>query len=169
MACDHFDLARVLKRKSRSFGTTPVHKTNEGEKERYFSGLENPFCVADFRDWQVVQPDGEAFKRMGAEILALEKIRPHVPLERAIMAIRFSHEFFGVQFHPEADPEGMLLHFNQPEKKAMIIQNHGQAKFEQMIQDLEDQSKIPMTYNTILPNFLEDAINSLSEKRVLIS
>lgn len=161
MACDHFDLARVLLRRSDSYGTFPVHLTAEGRDERYFKSLPDPFCVADFRLWQVVQPDEEAFEEMGAEILALEKIRPHVPLERAIMAVRFSNEFFGVQFHPEADPEGMLLHFNKVELKAKIIKEHGQEKFDQMMKDLEDPNKIPLTYKTILPAFLEDATSAL--------
>ncbi len=162
MACDHFDLARVLPRRSGSFGTFPVHLTSKGKKERYFKALPDPFCVADFREWQVVQPDNEAIEAMGAEILALEKIRPHVPLERAMMAVRFSKEFFGVQFHPEADPEGMQLHFNKKEMKTKIIEEHGAAKFDQMMADLEDSNKIPLTHKTILPAFLNDAISALT-------
>ena len=162
MACDHFDIARVLPRRSRSFGTTHIHKTHEGMHEPFFEALDDPFTVADFRFWQVVQPDRKAFERMGAEILALEKIRPHVPLERAIMAVRFSKEIFGTQFHPEADPVGMLIHFNQPEKKAEIIQQHGQEKFDRMIQDLKDPRKLPATYDKIIPRFLMDAIENLN-------
>ena len=162
MICDHFDLARVLLRRSKAFGTFPVHLTPDGSMEPYFEVLPNPFCAADFRLWQVVQPDHEAFEQMGAKILALEKIRPHIPLERAIMAIRFSREFFGVQFHPEADPEGMRIHFSQPDKKANIIEEHGLEKFEQMMSDLDQADKIPLTFNTILPTFLDDAIQMLS-------
>jgi len=160
MACDHFDLARVLPRKSRSFGTTPIHKTQAGKKERFFAQLPDIFCAADFRLWQVVQPDYDMFLKMGAKIMALEKIRPHIPLERAIMAVRFSEEMFGVQFHPEGDPEGMLIHFNKPENKAVIVKEHGQEKFDQMMEDLNDPMAIPLTYDSILPNFLDEAIRS---------
>lgn len=162
MAMDHFDLARVVPRKSRAFGTFPAHKTQAGKGERYFDGLGDIFCVADFRLWQVIQPDNDMFLEMGARILALEKIRPHVPLERAIMAVRFSPEMFGVQFHPEADPEGMIIHFIQPKNKKEIIENHGNDKYVQMMDDLNMTNQIPLTYKTILPNFMDEAINELS-------
>jgi len=162
MACDHFDLARVLPRKSRSFGTTPIHKTQSGKSERYFDGLGDVFCAADFRLWQVVQPDSDRFIEMGARIMALEKIRPNVPLERAIMAVRFSEEMFGVQFHPEGDPEGMMVHFSKPENKSKIIEEHGEAKFNQMMEDLRDPKAIPHTYETILPKFLDEAVRELT-------
>ena len=161
MACDHFDLARVLPRKSRSFGTTPIHKTQAGKKERFFEGLPAVFCAADFRLWQVIQPDYDMFIKMGAKIMALEKIRPHVPLERAIMAVRFSEEMFGVQFHPEGDPEGMLIHFSKPQNKQVIVKEHGQEKFDKMMADLKNPKAIQLTYDTILPNFLDEAVRSL--------
>ena len=168
MACDHFDLARVLPRQSRAFGTFPAHMTEAGKKERYFEMLEDPFCVADFRLYQVVQPDKEAFEELGAEILALEKIRPYIALERAIMAVRFSEEFFGVQFHPEADPIGMLKHFQDLKRKTEIIKEHGEEKFEGMMADLQNPKQIPLTYQSILPAFLEDAISSLNKVPVSV-
>ena len=166
MICDHFDLARVLPRQSRSFGTFPVHMTEAGKQEKYFEILNDPFCVADFRLYQVVQPDEEAFAEMGAQILALEKIRPHISLERAIMAVRFSEEFFGVQFHPEADPIGMQKHFQNPTLMTEIVKEHGQEKFDGMMADLRNPNQIPLTYQAILPAFLEDAINSLTKASV---
>ena len=159
MICDHFDLARVLRRRTRAFGTFPAHMTAAGRQEKYFKGLNDPFCVADFRLWQVVQPDLEAFKRMGAKILALEKIRPQVPLERAIMAIRFSEEFFGVQFHPEADPIGLMTHFTKENEKDKIREQFGIEKLGTILDDLNNPDDIPRTYDTILPTFLDDAIN----------
>jgi homoserine O-succinyltransferase/O-acetyltransferase len=52
--------------------------------------------AADFRWWQVTQPNKKVFSELGAEILALEKIRLHVDYERAIMAIRISPEICSV-------------------------------------------------------------------------
>ncbi|MFK8101241.1 MAG: GMP synthase, partial [Saprospiraceae bacterium] len=98
MACHHFQIAEITKRKSRSFGTFPTHKTSAGERELLFKNLEDPFTVADFRDWQVVQPNIDRMKSLGMKTLATEKKRPHVDLERAMMAVRFSPEFFGTQF-----------------------------------------------------------------------
>lgn len=161
MACHHFGIAEVNKRKSESFGTFPVHSTDAGLREPVFKGLDNPFYAADFRKFQVVQPNMLRIMEMDAEILALEKIRPHVPLERAIMAVRFSPAIIGVQFHPEADPEGMLEHFQQPERKKHIVEHHSLEKYTQMVAHLSDPNKIDLTYETIIPNFLEQAIDTI--------
>jgi len=164
MACLHFDLAAVSRRKSVSFGTFICHITEEGRDEPLFEGLDNPFYVADFRDFQLTQPDEDRFESMGAKIVALEKVRPHVPLERALMAVRFSDEIFGSQFHPEADSEGMLKHFLDPERRQKIIKEHSEEKYLQMIEHLNDPGKIGLTHDIILPLFLQRALRSISGK-----
>lgn len=168
MAMKHFKLSEVSRRKSQSFGTFRCHMTDSGVSEPLFDGLPNPFYVADFRDWQCIQPDEERFDAMGAKILALEKIRPHVPLERAIMAVRFSEDFFGTQFHPEADPEGMLEHFTTPGRKDAIVDEHGKAKYLRMIDHLNDSDKIGLTHEVVLPMFLNRAIHKLQQEEVLV-
>jgi hypothetical protein len=105
-----------------------------------------------------------SFDRFGAQLLALEKIRDHVDYERAIMAIRFSDYFFGTQFHPEANAQGMMTYMQQADKKAQIVINHGLAKYEDMLLHLKDIEKITLTHNTIIPRFLETAIYSLQEE-----
>jgi len=162
MACKHFGIGKILRRKSTSFGTFPVHMTDAGAREDVFNGLPNPFYVADFRDWQVVQPDLDRIEELGAEILALEKIRPHVPLERAIMGVRFSPEMLAVQFHPEADPEGMLKHFSDPQRRATIIENHSERKYQEMTDHLGDPDKIALTHDLVIPQFLRAALEQLA-------
>jgi len=164
MACLHFGLAEVSRRKSVSFGTFICHITEEGRDEPLFDGLDNPFYVADFRDFQVTQPDEARFEDMGAKIIALEKLRPHIALERALMAVRFSEEIFGVQFHPEADSEGMLKHFLDPERRQKIVREHSEEKYLQMIEHLNDPGKIGLTHDIILPLFLQRALRSISGK-----
>ena len=166
MACKHLEFANVTKRNSQSFGTFPVHLTDLGIADPLLSQLPNPFHVADFRDYQVVQPNEAKIAEMGAEILALEKIRPHVPLERAIMAVRFSETVVGVQFHPEADPAGMLEHFKDPVRKQKVIEQHKEKKYRQMISDINDPNKLLKTYQHILPTFLRQSIEALSWEEV---
>jgi homoserine O-succinyltransferase/O-acetyltransferase len=166
MACLHFKLAKITERNSMSFGTFPVYMTAEGEKDAIFERLDNPFYIADFRRYQVVEADNQRFSDLGARLLALEKPRPEIPLERAIMAIRFSDEMFGTQFHPEADGDGMLVWLQEAEKKQQVIAEHGLAKYEQMIADLSDPNKIERTQNTIIPTFLDYAIEVLMEEKM---
>lgn len=163
LACRKYGLGTVTKRKSNAFGIFPISLTDDGEAETVFDGLPNPFYSVDSRDWQVVQPHEADFEAKGAKILALEKERPHVQLERCLMAIRFSDEMIGTQFHPEADPIGMKMYLLQDDKKTAIINNHGEDKYVDMLNSLDDPKRITLTQSVILPNFLDQAIEALQE------
>lgn len=161
MACHYFELGTLAPRKTTSFGIMPIHQTKFGNSDPIFQHLPDPFYGVESRDWQLIQPDLDVFRAHGAKILALEKIRTHVELERAIMAVRFSAEMIGTQFHPEADPEGMALYFSQEENRKKVIDNFGQEKYDDMMTHLNDPDKIELTYNTILPKFIENAIENI--------
>jgi GMP synthase-like glutamine amidotransferase len=161
--CKYFELGDIKLRKSTSFGILPVHKTKKGKTDILLEGLNDPFYAVDSRDWQLVQPKLKIFKEKGASILSLEKIRTHVELERAIMAVRFSDEFVGTQFHPEADPVSMADHFALEENKKVIIGSFGEEKYAQMMDRMDDPDKLIMTYETILPKFIRNAISKKQE------
>jgi GMP synthase-like glutamine amidotransferase len=158
LACRYFKIGNVSKRKSTAFGVFPVHIVDEGRSEPVFSGLPDPFYAVDSRDYQVTEPDYNKIETIGASVLAIEKERPHVPLERAVMALRFNSYMLGTQFHPEADPEGMTMYLQRQDKKEMVIENHGLDKWQSMIDHLNDPDKISCTYSHVLPNFLDQAI-----------
>lgn len=158
IVCRYYDLAEVCRRRSAAFGVFPVHKTAAGEKEHLFEGLPEAFYIVDSRNWQVIQPDKDKLSAMGAEVLAIEKERPHIPLERATMAIRFSPYVIGTQFHPEADAQGMRKYLLLPAKRQRVIEEHGEEKYESMLTLLSEPDKILLTHNTLLPNFLQEAL-----------
>ncbi len=161
LMCRFFEVARVIRRRSESFGIFPVHKTAEGEADPLFKRLPDPFFAADFRHWQVVEPDARRMQTLGAEVLALEKPRRHVPLERATMAMRLTPEIVGVQFHPEADPPGMLKHFAEPRRRKLVVRRHGVEKYERIIRRMADPSYLKRTHDAVLPNFLRGAVEAL--------
>jgi GMP synthase-like glutamine amidotransferase len=163
LACRYYGIAEVCKRKSTSFGVFPIHRMHEGENEDVFKGMRDPFYAVDSRDYQVISPNHQKLRKMGAQILAIEKHRPHVPYERAIMSIRFNDYFIGTQFHPEADAIGMSMYLQREDKKAGVIENHGEAKWKSMVEQLQDPEKIMWTYKNILPNFLNLAVGVLVE------
>lgn len=165
MACKHFGLGEITKRKATSFGVMTIHKTPEGGEDSLFQNLENPFWAVDSRDYQVIQPQKRKFKQLGARIIALEKIRNHVEYERALMGIRFSDEIVGTQFHPEADPISFLEHLKKPAVKEKIIALKGKAKFRNMIEHLVDEDKILRTNQVLIPNFLSEGIRAVKSKR----
>lgn len=161
LACRHFRVAKLAKRKSTALGVFPIHMLNQGQSESVFQGLNDPFYGVDSRDYQVIQPDMGMIQNTGAELLCLEKERPHVDLERAIMAIRFNPYMIGTQFHPEADAAGMSTYLLQEEKKKTVIENHGHAKWQSMIDQLKDPDKIILTNRMILPNFIIQSAGAL--------
>lgn len=154
LACRHYGIGTVCKRKSTAFGVFPIHMLTEGKNEPVFDGLKDPFYSVDSRDYQVIEPDHNRLRELGARILAIEKNRPHVPFERAIMSVRFNDYFLGTQFHPEADAAGMSMYLQRADKKQTVIENHGEAKWQSMVEQLQDPEKIMWTYLHVLPNFL---------------
>ncbi len=166
LACNHFDLGEIAPRKSTSFGVYPVHKTEAGMTDRILNPLNDPYYAVDSRDWQLIQPNLHVFEEHGAQILSLEKIRTHVEYERAIMAVRFSDEMVGTQFHPEADPEGMKAHFEKEENREKVIKNFGEEKYKDMMEHLDDPDKISMTHRAILPTFIETSIKKINQAKL---
>ncbi len=159
LACKFFNIGNVCKRVSTSFGVFPVHLVINDEQEEIFIGLQDPFYIVDSRDYQVIEPNYEVINKLGSKILAIEKNRPHVPHERAIMAIRFDENLVGTQFHPEADAIGMGMYLNREDKKATVINNHGESKWRNMVEHLKDPDKIQFTHSHIIPNFLNSTIS----------
>jgi homoserine O-succinyltransferase/O-acetyltransferase len=161
LACAYFGLGSLKPRKSTSFGIHPVHKTKWGYLDPLFAELPDPFYVVESRDWQVVQPDNRIFEKKNCQILALEKIRTHIDLERAIMAVRFSPEMVGTQFHPEADAPGFVAHLERVEVKEAIVKVHGEDKYERTLAQASNPQKIEVTYNGILPVFIRNSLSAI--------
>ena len=162
LACRYYKIGNVSKRKSTAFGVFPIHMLEGAETEGIFNGLKDPFFGVDSRDFQVVEPNEKSMQKIGASVLCIEKERPHVPLERAIMGVRFNEYMIGTQFHPEADAQGMSMYLLREDKKQTVIENHGFEKWESMIEQLNDPDKISMTNKHILPNFIRQSIKGLN-------
>ena len=165
MMCRHFNLGSVVQREEESFGIFRTHQTESGKNDILFSNLSDPFYAADFRKWQVINPDKAQFNAVGAEIIAMEKQRDEPDMERALMGIRISPEMAGVQFHPEADPSGMLLHFDQEKRRDFITQHYGEDSYQKLIERLKTPEFLAHTYQTIIPNFLTNSIQALDANR----
>lgn len=162
LMCRKYRLGVVNLRRSPSFGILPVHPTHAAVHDPVFKNLADPFYAVDSRSWQVIDPDEKRFTDLGMQLLAIEKYRPHVDLPRAMMAVRFSNYFFSTQFHPEADARGMRNWLLKDEKKHEVVSEHGMDKYNEMLERLEDPDKIVHTQNTMIPNFLQQAVNELT-------
>jgi homoserine O-succinyltransferase len=156
--CRYYGYGIVSKRKSTSFGVMPVHKTFEGHHDPLFRSLNDPLWAVDSRDYQITQVDNQKIESEGGAVLCIEKYRPHIDLERAVMAIRFNEAFIGMQFHPEADAVGMRMYLLREDKKELVIEKHGEKKYWSMLDHLNDPDKIMLTYSTVVPRFLMMAL-----------
>jgi len=156
LACRHFDIGKVGLRKSKQLGILPIHPT---ASHPIFEQLPDPFFAMESRLYQITEPNDEKIESMGATIIALEKIRPQLPYERALMAVAFSETMIGVQFHPEATKERLSTYFNTDAIKFTIFNDFSEDKWNQIILSLEDDSKIKQTCSKIIPNFLNQMLH----------
>ena len=159
----HLGLGEVSKRKSTSFGVLPVHLTPAGHRDPVLAELPEPFYAVDSRDYQLTDIHPERLAELGIDVLCLEKERPHVPLARAVMALRFSPEVIGTQFHPEADGEGMLRYMLTDERKNQVIAAYGEEKYDEMVHLLGSPDTIEVTESIIVPTFLQRALAARHE------
>lgn len=161
MMARYFQFGDVNKRFINSFGVMPFEKTDAGKLDSILKNLTEPFYAADIRHWQVVNPNQNKIDEFKANILSWEIPEDENKDNPAITAIRISDEIVGTQFHPEADPESMLYHFQQDERKKFIIDRYNDERYFEMIKWLEHPDKIKLTRNTVLPTFLNNAIDQL--------
>lgn len=169
MACRFFDFGEIKKRNHRSFGIHPVYRTEFALQDRLFGALPDPFYAADFREYEVIRPRHRQLEAVGANILAIEQARIDKTQERAMMAIRISDELIATQFHPEADPQSMLFHFNQPERKLQVVEEFGNKKYDAMIDHLREPDNILKTRENVLPEFLRIAAARLRPELLRVS
>ena len=81
----------------------------------------------------------------------------------AIAVVKINNEIIGTQFHPEADPESMLYHFNRPDEKKQIVDTCGEEKYNRMLEILQEPNAVKLTRKTVIPNFLNGAIDELNK------
>lgn len=162
IACDHFGIGVITPRPEDSFGVFRVAKTRKGKDDLLLDSLPDPFYAADFRSFQVIDPDWDRIESLGAEILAVEYHKNHEFPHLALMAVKFSEAMYGVQFHPEAYPEGMIEYFQQEKRKKVVIEEYGRAAYEEMMFHARDPIKVGLTNKKVLPGFLEYASRSLT-------
>lgn len=162
MLCHYLKLGRVSKRPKKSFGVFPVEKTELGKDFFLFRYLQDPFYVADFRSYQI-RPNLRRMQELGVEILAMELEDMRLHRYGALMALRITDQIIATQFHPEADPEGMMNYAVKEDWRKIIISQYGEEIYWEMIDHLEDPQKIDLTYKSVLPVFLHQAVMAVSK------
>lgn len=155
LACRHFGIGSVGLRKSKQLGILPIHPTLP---HPIFQQLPDPFFALESRLYQITEPNDKKIKEIGASIIALEKNRPQLPYERALMAVAFNDNMIGVQFHPEATQGRLLKYFETDAIKTTVVDDFSVEKWDQIMIALQDASKIEHTSTHFIPNFLQQML-----------
>jgi GMP synthase-like glutamine amidotransferase len=156
-----FKFGNVNRRHSKVFGVMPFTLTHIGKLDPIFDGLSNPFYAADIREYQVAEPNERVLNELNARILCYEIVDDDYNAMPALGAVRISNEIAGTQFHPEADPDSMLYHFRQDERKKQVVEKYNEERYNQMIEILEKPDAIQKTRSTVIPSFVNHAIEEL--------
>ena len=141
----------------------PFEKTRTGKADNMLEQLPNPFYAADIREYQVTNQNKKVIDDMGVKILSYAILDDNAEDEPAIAAVNVSKQIVGTQFHPEADPESMLYHFNRSDEKKQIVATYGEEKYNRMLEILQEPNAVKLTRKTVIPNFLNKAIDELSK------
>ncbi len=162
MLCSHTGIANITKREHVSFGIVPLKKTKAGLDDPALAGLSSLFYAADHRHFQVVNPDFARIENMNASIIAMDEFDPTKSLGRSLMAVRFSPEVVGVQFHPEADVKGMRAIIAKESVQDQLALIYGTHKLEEIQHLLDMPDTIEKMHQTMLPMFLRSCQNRLT-------
>lgn len=165
LICHHFGIGTLSHRAKESFGILPIDVTPAGAEDPLFAHISNPFYGADFRKYEVIYPDEQRLEELNAKVTALENPDLDIDDNRALMAVRFSDEWFGTQFHPEAHPDGMVHYLRRPDKKEMIIEQFGLDTYEEMMHNALHPDRLAHTRDLILPGFLKNAMDRIRTQR----
>lgn len=154
-----FEIARITRREKRNLGIVPIFKTPEGKLDPIFEGLHEKFYAFDNRDWQATDPNDRVLRNHRIELLSYDGTEEAAG--KGITGIRFSDEMEAVQFHPEAEKNGILMRFTHPDEMQHIIGLLGRDKYDELLASLENPNKLVRTYKTVLPGFLLRSYNRL--------
>lgn len=162
MLCAQTGIAKITKREHFSFGIVPLNKTISGSMDEILQEFEDKFYVADHRYFQVVNPDSSKLKHLDASILAYDELNQDLSIEKSLMAVRFSPEIIGVQFHPEADVKGMRAIISRESVQAEIAKVFGSTRLAEIKTLLDNPDTIEKMHQTMLPKFLMSCQNRLT-------
>jgi homoserine O-succinyltransferase len=154
-----FEIGRISRRERRNLGVVPILKTDEGKKDLMLEGLQDKFYAFDNRDWQITEPDLKKIQQLNGAIIAYEGSENLNG--RGVTGIRYSEEVESVQFHPEAEKNGILMRFTDPDEKQHIIEILGEKEYDELILSLNNPAKLLKTYKTILPGFLRRSFDRI--------
>ena len=160
----HFGVGTLQKRDKTKFGVMPVYMTPEGQKSDLLRPFGDRLFAFEHRNWELVDLDARRLQSLGGELLARES-RDGQSKGRGMVAFRFAHGVTGTIFHPEADRMGVVTWVNKPEMASAFKDAYGEDTYAQMMDTVNDPTRIARTYALVIPGWLHRNFNRLAEVR----
>jgi GMP synthase-like glutamine amidotransferase len=164
IASHHLGVATLQPRDKRKFGIMPVYPTEHGQVSDLFQGFGDRLFAFEHRSWEVVDLNEKRVAQLGGALLARES-RDGQSKGRGLVAFRFGPGVEGTIFHPEADREGVMAWIDKPEMAAAFKDAYGDETYEQMMDTLNDPSRVARTFKLFIPTFLTQRFNALAASR----
>lgn len=164
LAVMHFGVATMQARAQRKFGIMPVYMTEAGRHSALLGPFGDRLFAFENRGFEAVGLDEKRLAQCGGELWARES-RDGVSKGRAVMALKLAPGIEAVQFHPEADLDGVLAWIRKPEMEAAFKQAFGDETYGQMMDTLEDPTRVLRTHNLLIPGWLDREFNGLARSR----
>lgn len=162
MSVMHFGVCIMQPRDKRKFGVMPHYPTVEGQKHALFQNFGDRLFAYEHRNWEAVDLNEKRAAQLGSVVLARESRDGHSK-GRCISAMHFAPGLEGTIFHPEADRNGVMAWVNKPEMAEAFKEAYGESTYDQMMDTLNDPSRLARTFSLFIPGWLTQRFNTMAE------
>jgi hypothetical protein len=160
----HLAVGTLQLRSHRKFGVMPVYTTVEGQQDGFLAVFGDRLFAFEHRNWEVAELDEKRLRTLGGRLLARES-RDGQSKGRGLMAFNFGPGVDGTIFHPEADRGGVVAWVNKPEMATAFKDAYGDDTYEQMMDTINDPTRIARTFALCIPGWLTARFNALADQR----
>jgi GMP synthase-like glutamine amidotransferase len=160
LATLHFKVAQMVQRADgRRFGVWPCYPTTDGLKSQLFAPFGDRLFVWENRQWEAVGLDEKKLAALGGRLLARESRHGRTDKGNALLGFDYAPGVVAVQFHPEADREGLRVWVYSTEQATEFKKSFGEPLYQRMIKTLDDPSRVARTFALFVPGWLTDRFN----------
>ena len=160
----HLKVAQVQPRASRKFGVMPVYMTEAGQRSPLLKEFGDRLFAFEHRNFEVVDLDEKRLAELQGELLARES-RDGLSKGKGLVAFKMGPGVEGTQFHPEADRTGVVTWIKKPEMAEAFKDAYGEETYEQMMDTVDDPSRLARTFALIVPGWLHRRFDLLAARR----
>ncbi|MBI5495077.1 MAG: hypothetical protein HY904_08610 [Deltaproteobacteria bacterium] len=160
----HLGVGTLQPRDKRKFGIMPQYPTAEGQQGYLLRAFGDRLFAFEHRSWEVVDLNERRLRELRGSLWARES-RDGLSKGRGLTSFHYGPGVDGTIFHPEADRAGAVAWINKPEMASAFKDAYGEETYEQMIDTLNDPTRVARTFSLFVPGYLTERFNELAKVR----